>query len=394
MTVLNKDEKLGSYGIPRALYILGCLCTVMAVAPLVMASPSEQVWNVYNNGNKAKAALEGLEALKNAPDDPALLEVTGYALEQCDQFEDALPLLKRAVQLDRDHSWISAWSLAYTGYAYYGLGEYGKARTALDSSLQLHATSNVVVYAESAERLLGLSDIFTNWATVETSHFRFHFSPEAANLKASGFTQERERSFKIINRFFHAKLPKKIDSFIWRSRDDGGQPELCKVGFMRIGRTGFARSDLTLTQEYFPQTGGHEMTHVLCVHAFKPIRFSGLVDEGIAVYFDQSGRNRLKTAQRAVRAAKLSGISMDDLWVNFWSKTNEPTYAIAGAFIERLRNKGGEAKLKDLLHEQTIEAAFRIYGPELATWITEFEQDLQAEDHTPRVGRWRTKIWK
>ena len=71
-------------------------------------------------------------------------------------------------------------------------------------------------------------------------------------------------------------------------------------------------------------------------------------------------------------------------WVWDWSESL--TYPVAGAFIERLRIKGSDQKLKALVQDQTLESAYRIYGPELTVWITEFEQELCGQEHVGGIG--------
>jgi hypothetical protein len=218
--------------------------------------------------------------------------------------------------------------------------------------------------------LLGLAAVYTNWMVVETEHFRFHFSVEARTINTNSFVASRESAFARINQFFGAKMPKKIDFFVWRSSEDAERAGL--------GTLGFARPEMCLVHSAGNQTRGHEMTHVICRQAVKPAKTSGLINEGIAVYFDQTGRDRLATARRAVREAKMESVSITDLWERLRAKSDSITYPVAAAFIERLHKKGGDEKLKQLAREQTLEAAKRIYGGELEAWIAEFEKELVA----------------
>ena len=77
-----------------------------------------------------------------------------------------------------------------------------------------------------------------------------------------------------------------------------------------------------------------------------------------------------------MREAGLESISLTQLWQGLRSKADVVTYPVAGAWVERLRQKGGDEKLKELLRRQTLESARGIYGEELEKWIKEFEQDL------------------
>ena len=324
------------------------------------ADSAAAIWKAYGSAGRTNAARLVLQALKTAPGDlPLLRGITSYGWEVPQRFAAALPLLDQVVQLDHPASWRSTWALANAGYAHYGLGDYAQARTALDSALKLHSSPEMVAYAQQAQRLLGFSEVYSNWTTLETAHFRFHFSPGLWYVNGGHFARKHETYFEAINQFFHAELAKKIDYSVKPGNECRAWPCLAVV-------------------HAHPWDQGHEMTHVLCQQALQPIQTTSLVEEGVAVYFDQSRRARFETARRAVHSAKWDTVSIAALWQEraFW-KNPFVSYRVGAALIERLRSKGGDAKLKALLHEQTLEAARRIYGPELDTWLTELEQQLQ-----------------
>jgi tetratricopeptide (TPR) repeat protein len=323
-------------------------------------APVEAIWKAYHSGDRTNAALLVLEALKTAPGDlPLLGGITSYGWEEPQRLAEALPLLDLVVQLDHPASWRSTWALVTAGRTHYGLGDYAQAKTALDSALKLHSPPEMVAFTHQAQQLLGFSELYSNWTTLETAHFRFHFNPSLWYVNGALFARKHETYFEAINPFFQAQLPKKIDYFVEPGNDCRTWPYIAVV-------------------HAHPWDQGHEMTHVLCQHALKPLQSRSLVDEGIAVYFDQSGCDRLETAQRAVHNSKKGTVSLLELWQEreFW-KNPFVSYRVGAALIQRLRTQGGDAKLKALLHEQTLEAARRIYGPELDTWLTELEQQFQ-----------------
>ena len=49
---------------------------------------------------------------------------------------------------------------------------------------------------------------------------------------------------------------------------------------------------------------------------------------------------------------------------------------MAGAFVERLVERGGREKFLELFRDQSAETARRIYGAEFDGWVQEFEQQL------------------
>lgn len=342
--------------------------SVFLLAFAAAAASQEDIWKIYREGNAARAARLGVEAIELQPDDIDLRQVTGRALVDSGQFAAALPHLERVVALDSRRSWQSAWALAYAGHAHFGLGDGTNAARAFSESLALRATRNVISFAERAQMLFGLATNYSGWTRLETPHFRFYFSPDTTGFDPGRFAEAHEVAFTNINRFFAAELPKRIDFFVWRASEEAQRAGL--------GTLGFARPAFCLVHAAQNQTVGHEMTHVLCYQGLKPLAQTGLINEGLAVYFDQTRRDRLATARRAVQAAGLEEIALTDLWAALRAQPDGITYPVAGAFIERLRQKGGDEKLKALGREQTHEAARRIYGPELETWIKEFEADL------------------
>lgn len=340
------------------------ICLWLAWQTLAIAATQEEIWKVYNRGEAAKAAELGLAAIKDEPENIDLRQVTGRALVDSQQYAAALPHLAKVVELDGQKTWQSAWALAFAGYAHFGQNDPAKARAALEDSLKLKGTRNVINFARRAQTLLGFAPVYSNWVTLETEHFRFHFSPATQPLDTNRFAASREVAFTNINRFFQVRLPKKIDFFVWRSSADAEQAG--------VGTLGFARPELSIVQSAANQTRGHEMTHVICYQAVKPVQRTGLINEGIAVYFDQTGRDRLAMAKAAVKEAKLESVSLTNMWAG------RVSYPVAGAFIERLHKKGGDEKLKQLARDQTLEAARKVYGEQLDTWMAEFEQELMA----------------
>ena len=76
----------------------------------------------------------------------------------------------------------------------------------------------------------------------------------------------------------------------------------------------------------------------------------------------------------------MESVSLTSLWAQLRSADERVTYPVAGSVIERLRAKGGDDKLRELLHDQTLESARRIYGADLDGWLRELEQDLLRQE--------------
>jgi hypothetical protein len=355
-------------GVEEAMRMLLTHGLSMLAAASGFCATQEEIWKIYRGGEPAKAALLGVEALREKPGDIDLHQVTGRAFVDSGQHLNALPHLEKVTALDVNRSWQSAWALAYAGYAHFGLGEQKRAEKALADSLAIRATRNVESFARRGQALLGFATNYANWTTVGTEHFLFHFAPEIPAGTTNRFIAAHEAAFTKINTFFNAAPPKRTDFFVWAQSEDAQRAGL--------GTLGFARPELCIVHAAANQTVGHEMTHVLCGQGIKPVKTTALINEGVAVHFDQTRRNRMETARRAVRDAKLDAVSITELWEKLRSKSDGITYPVAGAFVARLHEKGGDAKLKALLRDQTLENARKVYGPELDAWIREFETEL------------------
>ena len=195
------------------------------------AASTEEISKLFQERKHDRVFEASQEFLKHSSNNLEVLSIVGRSLVELGRFEDALVYLERTVVVDTNQTWAAAWALAYAGYAHYGLGHHDAARTNLAASLKSKATRNVVSFAQQAQLLLGLTDHYRDWSLVETEHFRFHFSPETMRLDTNRFAVVRELAFTNINHFFAAKLPKKIDFFVWNKSEDA---EKLGLGTLRL----------------------------------------------------------------------------------------------------------------------------------------------------------------
>jgi len=211
---------------------------------------------------------------------------------------------------------------------------------------------------------------FDSWNKRETENFVFYFQPSTKVTNIDEFVQAREQAFKKINSIFKAKLPKKIDFFVWNSNEDA---------LKEIGRTlGFAISSSCTIHSRYEQTLGHKMTHIIVGNAGGFYRATGLINEGLATYFDQTNQDKLLIAKEALRKSKNLKISIKDLWLNWPGEMigEFHTYPLAAAFVKYLIQEEGIDKVLELAKNQTYENALNIYGGRIDELITEFEKLL------------------
>jgi TolA-binding protein len=209
------------------------------------------------------------------------------------------------------------------------------------------------------------TQVLAGWSTIETEHFRVHVPPQP-RVDPAAFAARQERALREIRTFFTVTLPGRIDYHVWNSAEDA-QGELGRV-------PGFAMPAALRIHAVADQTPGHELTHVVVFHAVHPEKTTAFIEEGTAVAFDLTSRDRLSWARNALERAGTRSIRVLDLWTA--ERSDAAFYAVAGAFVERLIARGGRDRLLALLKQQTIEAARTIYGTDFDRIIADFEADL------------------
>lgn len=344
---------------------------VLATEPVnAQDAPVEAVWRLYQQRQLERAIKAGTALLDERPDDPALHLVVGRALVDDEQFARAVPYLDRANALDTPPTWVSAWSLNFLGKAAFALGRFEMAREALRQSAQLQATRNATQSSRRWLTTFGLTSRYDDWRTRETKHFVFRFEPALTGVDLSSFAAARETAFQAVaDTFGVTGLPHKVQFFVWSSNEAAREAGLPPLGFARPAY-GFIHSRVN-------QTIGHEITHIAVYHGAQPEQRTGLINEGIAVYFDQTDRDRYAAAQRALRQHGTGSVSIRTLWADWDALPSRVTYPVAGAFVQGLIEAGGMAKLRQLARRQTLDHAQQIYDDELDAIIRDVEQRIQ-----------------
>ena len=330
----------------------------------------EAIWQLYQQRQLEQAIEAGNALLNERPDDPTVHLVVGRALVDDGQFARAVPHLKRADALDTPPTWVSAWVLNFLGKAAFALGRREMSRAAFQESAQLEATRNATRSSRRWLSTLGFTPRYDDWATRETEHFVFRFEPALNQIDQPSFVAARETAFQALaDTFGVAELPHKVQFFVWSSNDAAREAGLPPLGFARPAY-GFIHSRAN-------QTIGHEITHVAVYHGAQPEQRTGLINEGIAVYFDQTDRDRYGAAQKALRQHGAESVSIRTLWADWDALPSRVTYPVAGAFVQRLIEAEGMAKLRQLARRQTLDHAQQIYGDELDAIIRNVEQRVQ-----------------
>jgi hypothetical protein len=202
---------------------------------------------------------------------------------------------------------------------------------------------------------------------LEGQNIVFHFQDTTA-VDVMRFMKAHEAAFEQNNEVFEAKLPKKVDFFVWSNPEKARQI---------LGKSlGFTDPDLCLCNVRTNQTLGHELTHVLSYWAWQmlPKERTRFINEGVAVCFDVSNEKpRMEMALKAVRGQKLTTVLQ--LWKDE-TADEMILYPVAGAFIQFLYQKGGQEQFKMLIKNQSLNSAKQIYGEEFEQLVHDFDDQL------------------
>jgi tetratricopeptide (TPR) repeat protein len=320
---------------------------------------------LYVKGKFEQILEKGMPKLQSSPDDAVLNMLVGRAHIALHNYEEAIPFLKKAYNNELAHLSVKSWSLAELGSAYYHIGQTKLGVESLKKAKEMRATRNCSRFAYRQLMRFQENDYFQKWDIQETEHMRFHFQDETVIENIENYKNKHEEAYQNINEFFKANLSKKIDLFVWKDREEAYDL------FER--RLGFANSERKIINVWYKQTKGHEICQILCDVAIKPIKKTKLINEGICEYFDQSIRNKMDVARKALPNGEFHLL---ELWESPTRYERGLSYPIGGAFIDFLINKEGKAKLMKFLKDQTIEHAEEIY-PDFKDLVKIFEAMLE-----------------
>jgi len=303
--------------------------------------------------------------LEQFPDDAILNMTVGRANVAIGKYKIAIPFLKKALENKTAHPSVKSWSLAELGTAYYHTGQEKMGVESLKKAFEMKATRNCTRFAHNQLMRFQENKFFQKWNIRETEHLRFHFQDESVLEDVENYIKQHEKAYLNVNKFFKTSLPKKIDFFVWKDREEA---------YDMFGKPlGWANSERKIINAWYKQTQGHEICHILCDIAIQPKKKSKLINEGICVFFDQTSRNKMDQARKVLPKEEFHLL---ELWESPTHYERDLSYPMGGAFIDFLIHKGGTEKLKKLLKNQTIENAEKIY-PNFKDLVKTFEAMLE-----------------
>lgn len=346
-------------------------CLLLFNGSLAFAQNLDSIGLLYSTGKIEKAYLQSSKIINEYPENSQLVLFHGRILVDLGRYAEGKTYLTKAIALDNDKTYVSAWAWAYLGHACFMTSDYLNSEDALKRCLKLNATENVNKYANNRMFSFGFDKYFSDWKIIETEHLRFHIQTPAEIKNVENFTAQREMVFVDISQKLGVTLPKKIDFFVW---DNAVEP---KTKFNIT--LGFAYPEFVCIYAQKNQTKGHEMAHVLTHYIGKVQSKTGLINEGVAVYFNQNGDNKLSVVKDLMSKNGVSQVSIKELWEHWEKGDMRFAYPLAGAFVTELVDKFGIGGLKALLADQTYENAIKLYGNKIDETILDFEKKLEVK---------------
>ena len=329
-------------------------------------STIDDLWKLYNSQDLESVIKISGPLYDKDPNNLDLNLIIGRTYADQKKYKDAISYLEFTVKNDNENSWKKAWALTYLGTCYFILQKYEDAEKSLNACMTLNVTKNVTRDAFGKSLLFGFNEFYMGWKIIETDKFRFYFQ-DMTDAEIEKYTSMREQAFKEINGFFQSSLPKKIDFYVWNSREDAKR----LLGL----DLGFAKPYFCVVHSHFQQTIGHEMTHVIsdyCTNISNKTRF---INEGTAVYFDQTRQDRLKQIKDWI-ATNNKQISVRDYWENGATYAEEILYPLSGLFVKELISNFGRDRFIAFFSNQSYDNAKTVFGDELDNVIQEFENKL------------------
>jgi tetratricopeptide (TPR) repeat protein len=324
-----------------------------------------------------KGAYEALyeladKAIIENPNDAYAYMIKGRALVDQEKFKEAEQYLIKAADLKEAEPFITAWSLNYLGRIEFFKGNNHKAEEYLRECIDLNATANVTASANAIMDLCGLSQHFSNWENIATKNFIIHFQNESKVVDKIEFAISAQESFYDIQQFFTARLPRKIDLFVWNDAESAEENGLVKLSF--------SKAPISVIHLIAGDHPGDEIAHVVKHFGIEAVKRTRLIDEGLANIFDSPDLDKMQAAKEAKR---MSGDDWDISVKNAWNDHkmyNDWTYeSFAGALVKKLLKIGGKDRLLKLAADQSYENAQMLYGEDLDKIIEQLENEINSD---------------
>ncbi|MCG3138093.1 MAG: hypothetical protein HJJLKODD_01951 [Phycisphaerae bacterium] len=281
--------------------------------------------NVVELARKTLADLKKESDPPKSIGDPLFDHFYGRALvdlQKKNQLRDAITVLQQSLDKRDGRTWIESWNYYYLGWAHEQLGEMPKATEFYNQAITLDATPECTRSAQYRLRHLG-KDPYENWLTQESDHFILRYPPDSPIAKKpSEYLDKLESAYKAITQKLRVESTRKITFYLYNNVEQGKEITGAELGW--------ADRDHQTVHQHVGQTLGHEMTHCLSHYITKESYCdSVLINEGLAVYQDQTRRDKHQAARLLLSSGKLP--TFVELEQSF--RAREDAYPLAGSFV-------------------------------------------------------------
>ena len=192
-----------------------------------------------------------------------------------------------------------------------------------------------------------------NWKISESEHFIYKYLPGSAAVKdIKQIIKNREIAYKNISEFLGIKTEKKI--ILYFVPDLKTATELKMMVDAAVPHLNFASliyNEHPLCREKV--SFGHEIAHLLTYYWDKQIYHLEILEEGLAVYLDQSGSNKHVDFLNVIKYCM--GKVPVDLTFDVEQKSKSVNYAKAGSLVKFLIEAYGITKFKQLYKASLID---------------------------------------
>ncbi|AZB01991.1 hypothetical protein EG359_21430 [Chryseobacterium joostei] len=343
----------------KMLFILGLTCSVFCY------SQKKEMVAAFKTKNYIEALSLGHKVLENIPNDFDANLLMAASYNNLGDFQKSL-LYSTNLETLSENDEKKSWALMQLMAANYGLGNKEASKKYYDLVKSIKLSEKAKTELNTLIKRLGLDDFYNQWNIVETENLIFHFENSISEEARNRIAKSRQKAFTKINEFFGAKLPKKIDFFVWGSNDTYNE-------FLEHN-LGFTQANYCVSHNRLNQTAGHEIAHNLSFWRGSRGKITTqFINEGIGVCFDLNENDKLEAAKQAY---KKSPIDIKKVWSENQKISSDILYPVSGAFVEFLI-KYDKVKFIELNNDQTYENAKKVYGNEIEILIENFMNKLK-----------------
>jgi len=338
----------------------------------------EKGFQALQNREADQAASIFREALTRHPRDPQLLFGAGIAAKFQGQDQDAIALLKQALQIEPQF----AQAAAILGELVYRQGDVDLAIKMYERALPTAPASVSDVMRQRLEAWRSEAALPQNHTAMKDDRFTISFDGRVQQPLAARAANVLTTAFWRIGKTLGAYPSTPINVVLYSEQqfhDITGAPEWAAGGFdgqirlpVRGAAQNLAEFDRVLT---------HELTHAM-LNSIAARNLPAWLNEGLAMYFE--GRDGTLSGRR-LAAAHLF-VPLEVLRASF-SRLSATQAAVAyeesafatRALLDRIGPTGLGQLLQDLSAGQTMERAIERFGVTFAAFETDLERRVGAK---------------